>query len=327
MLSKLLPFLLIFSACARFKFISLETDEIQRAANHSQELPRFYLLDYQPTKTVKTTPPSNINGRKIASVDSESKKAKTTSSETSSSREQESKEQENVDILTNKQIYFLTLLQQYKIFNRILNVENQPQDLICPQFHDDLLTHQGLLLDYGSYSLNHDFDKALEKQKALASFPVLALPYKGADIYSVWKQDSSIKLEDSILHAILEFNKRNYAEIERLCQFGYSDNYYIFENLVQYYSDESVFYDSNALHTLVRLPVFANMLLLDGLKDGTGESLLRQMLLERGQLGWFRNYLDKLRDHRKNGGKFSTYRSLSDERNSFTYFNFPRQLW
>lgn len=294
MIKQILPLLIILSACARFELVPLESSSVKRLGHDSEKVPNFYVVDYKPSRV----------SRGLAS---------------NSSSE-----------LTNKQVYFLTLLKQYKAFNKLLDKEVEIN--ACPQFHNELLVYDDLLRDPNHYSLRHNFSQALVSERSLASFPVLALPYKGADIYSVWKQDQKLEVEQSILQAMMDFNQRNFYEINELCERGASDNYYIFENLVQHHVGDEEFHNNEALPILLKLPVFANMLLLDGLKNYQREGVLDKTLLERSRLGWFRNYLYKLRENRNNVGKFSTYRSFdetdeTDEMRNLSSTNFFSSMW
>ena len=291
---KLFPLFILFSACARFEFVPLKSDGVKRITQGPKESPHFYVTDFRPSRVE----------RKVASAN-----------------QSEVNDQLIGKDLSNKQFYFFTLLLQYKAFNSVLGEDVDIAS--CPQFHNELLIYQHLLQDPNSYTLKHNFEQVLVSEHFLASFPVLALPYKGADIYSVWKQKQDLEIEQSILQAMIDFNQRNFKELNELCQLGASDNYYIFENLVQHHIDSEELRKDDALHILLKLPVFANMLVLDGLKDNQLESPLDKTLLERGRLGWFRNYLYKLRENRNNVGKFSTYRSLDEKRNlSLTHFTY-----
>jgi hypothetical protein len=281
---KLLPLLLVFiTACASVELAPIKSKKIQRLSyTDKSNKPQFYILNYRPKRV----------GRTIASIGIED------------------------EGISNKQAYFLALYQQYQTINQVVGKESKK--LNCPQFHNELLEYERLIhINHKQYSLKQNYQKVLSNEKYLAGYPVMALPYQGnGDVYSYYKGHQGTPLDRVVYQAVETYNKKNWDEIQTLCNQGVSGNYYIYENLVSYYgSDESFHQGKNALSSVLKIPVFANMLVLDSLKrpESHGQNVFDDTILAKGHLEWFKNYLYELRKIRKNGEKYSNKRRLLHE--------------
>lgn len=277
---KLFSFLILITSCAQVELVNINSKHVKRIDKSSEDRrPNYYVLDFDPSKAQ----------RKIASVENEN------------------------DKFSNKQVYFFTLLQQYKTLNSIINISDK--ELSCPKFHNDLLSYGPMIsVQKSSYSLDHNYSQVLSNEKLLATYPIMALPYqKQADVYSYYKTHQK-NLSSVIVQAISDYNNKNFVELKELCEKGSSDGYYIYENFVNIYGP-NINHNEVKLEAILNIPVFSNMLLLDSFKVSQfeGINIFNDKVLNRSNLGWFKNYLYELRKIRNNESKLSTYRSSFDE--------------
>lgn len=277
---KLMVLIILLTSCSKFKLVNIKSNDFKRMVNSpDNSRPNFYVLDYTPDK----------KNRKIAATD----------------------EAENT--LTNKQVYFLTLLQQYLTFNSIIG--KSEKDFSCPKFHNDLLNYRSLItIQKNHYSLEHNYTTVLNDERLLPSFPIMALPYnEDVDLYSYFK-NSDENVKEHIQYALEIYNNKNFIEINELCEQGTSDGYYIYENLVNFHSSSND-KDNLTLEAILNIPVIANMLVIDSLKLNNNDALniINEKILNRSRLGWFKNYLYELRKIRNNESKYSTHRSPANE--------------
>lgn len=202
--------------------------------------------------------------------------------------------------LSNRQLYFLSFYKQYKTMAKIINKEETLK--ACPSFHNIILDHKGLKeVRIKNYSTDIDFSKAKNDKLKLSYFPILAMPYSSSiDLYSVlesnnWK-DSSKHIKTALNH----YFKTSEKEIKELCNTGVSPGYYIYENLVTYFKQQKSFHGTKAgLKALLKVPVLANMIILDNLNQNKyhfkESQVYDQWLLNRTNAQWFGKFIHELK--------------------------------
>ena len=213
----------------------------------------------------------------------------------------------NVDKeLSNRQLYFLTYFKQFKTLGKILGKKDEVKS--CPSFHNVVLTHTKTLEKFENiYTFDVDLAKLKTAKEQVVNHPVVAMPYSSrTDLFSVLiKSDFEnvpTKVEEALSHYYLSQKK----EIEVLCDTGVSPGYYIYENLVNYFKNDTEFHGTReGLMALLKVPVISNMIIVDNLVKKDKEQFLsntnqfENSLLKRSKVSWFRQYREKIQRARK----------------------------
>lgn len=128
-----------------------------------------------------------------------------------------------------RRIYFTSLYEQY------LTLSSDKSIGVCPAFH-----HDKIAADSKRRSLIRPVLKT-QDDHSKAYFPEASLGRKGFQKYV-----SSVR-----------------TEIENLCETGFSDNFYKYDNLVTHYSGKRDFHrNPKAMESVLKIPVFANYYLI-----------------------------------------------------------------
>lgn len=246
-------------------------------------MPNFYLIDYQFNQ-----------GRAPASIE-----------------EDESKLAE----LSNRKIYFLTLYSQHIWFKSILKVKSDDVKT-CPQFHHELQVENGTLKNLENQSKRQSLvqmSSSSVSEESLPYFPELSLVVesKNSEIYFLLGQN---KTEDEwVREALQDHYEKNLKEVQTLCEYGRSDNYYIYENTMAHYRARPEEVNSEtALKAFLKIPVVANLYLIHSL---TGSRVVAESyeatiklvfntyeteVLARLRVNWMQNYLYAVKGQRLN---------------------------
>lgn len=193
--------------------------------------------------------------------------------------------QSEVSYTDNKEVYFKALWQQSLTLSKYLGVEHQS---VCPAFHQSVVNEQ-----LSAQSL-------VSKVKVNSSDPVL-YPYLAIkDGRKALYMEGNIenKLNDYILSHYKTVNQ----EVKELCNTGVSDNFFVFENTIRYFASKGKMQKVDyLLNSYLKIPVFANVYLLDSLKSkGQHLSQADRRVLQKLDVEWFEGYLYKLRQRREN---------------------------
>jgi hypothetical protein len=178
--------------------------------------------------------------------------------------------------LSNKKLYFLTLFGQYESMKKYSSQFDAPAVNICPYFHNSLLEHKGRkpatfaghVGTKNTKKFNYDLKK-LEDPKYVALHPELSLPLakdevtpKVIDIVRSQGQTMNEAKIDEMVHTAIDIHlSKTYAEIRELCEFGVSDNYYIYENLITHIKNSTFQPAEKNMNTLLKTTVFSNIAL------------------------------------------------------------------
>jgi len=270
----LFSLLITLVACAAqksiFNIIGLERISIEQS---SYDKPDFFVGEFEQKKAK----------RSIASVATEPSAVK---------------------LLTNRQLYFLSFYRQYKTMGSILKVKEELNS--CPRFHDLILRHKSVeSIDPQKYTTSIELEKVKGNSKLLSLYPVMAMPYsRSQDVHSAvvannWK-NTSFYINKGLHH----YYKTVSAEMQQLCDRGSSDGYYVFENLVTYFKGQKSFHGTKfGLKALLKVPVLANMVILDNLERGeynySNKSSYDQWLLRRTNASWFGDFVIGLKKNRE----------------------------
>lgn len=224
----------------------------------------------------------------------------------------------NLEEVNNKKVYFLTLLGQYNRFNSLLGKTNEDIK-VCPFFHNSIV-RQGKYLrklkENASGIKGKDYLRVSYSPNLLPLFPELSLPVNEEE--NVYQYTSQFKSNDMIQSfvkvAMEEHAARNKKELKKLCEYGASDNYYLFENLLTHFNTEDAFNNSmDSLRAVLKIPVFANLLLLRSLDPQfvyygkkqfyevsqiSGKySIFEEELITRSNLSWMKLYINNINNN------------------------------
>ena len=260
------------TSCASNGLIHVTGVARVKLSQENYTAPQFYMKNYTPLAI----------HRKVAHLDTENEFA-------------------NLDL---KKIYFLTLWQQHRVYNKVLG--KNEATISCPQFHNDLLSYQEKLKGVEhAYAIEQNVSSVQNNPADVIYYPVMSLPYEGADLYSyLIHKNEWEKVDTHIYNAMAAYQKINLEELTNLCETGSSDGLYVFQNLVTYYSDDHKFINSqDALHSILKVTPISNMLVLNSFIKNDYQvswSNVQIALLSKLNVNWFKNYLYELSSMRKN---------------------------
>lgn len=142
---------------------------------------------------------------------------------------------------SHKRLYFLTLYSQYELLQQSVPEYQATQIRVCPHFHSSLVTHQE---SFGATSEmtfeNKDYSaqmlqKIKKDESYLSLYPELALPMQAQTsrprVIDLASEDAS-SVKKLVSQALSTHLSKTHSELSELCEFGSSDNYYIYENLM-----------------------------------------------------------------------------------------------
>lgn len=183
---------------------------------------------------------------------------------------------------TNKKLYFLTLFSQYETLKNYSADYAGPSVSICPNFHTSLLRHNEKMAgktsstNYQSKKFSYDSSK-YKDESYVAAHPELLLPLskdevtpKVVDVIRSSKETMTDFAINELVHKALDIHlAKTYSEIRELCEYGVSDNYYIYENLITHIKNNKFEADSGNMNTLLKTTLFSNVALVTSLDKQT----------------------------------------------------------
>lgn len=181
---------------------------------------------------------------------------------------------------TNKKLYFLTLFSQYESLKNYSQEFVGPIVSICPNFHTGLLQHNEKAANNAkTLPINKKFSYDATRYKDemyVANRPELLLPLskdgvtpKVIDVITSSKESMSDFAINELVHKALDIHlAKTYSEIRELCEYGVSDNYYIYENLITHIKNHKFEADNKNMNTLLKTTLFSNIALMTSLSKG-----------------------------------------------------------
>lgn len=179
---------------------------------------------------------------------------------------------------TNKKLYFMTLYTQYESLKNYSTEFVGPTVSICPNFHTSLVRHHEKMTTKSTPApVERKFSYDLKKfsdEAYVASNPELLLSLskeeptpKVIDVIRGSKEPLSDFAINEMVHKALDIHLANtYSEIRELCEYGVSDNYYIYENLITHIKNNKFEADTTHMNTLLKTTVFSNVALMSSLE-------------------------------------------------------------
>ncbi|MBF0299948.1 MAG: hypothetical protein HQK51_14580 [Oligoflexia bacterium] len=204
---------------------------------------------------------------------------------------------------SNRKLYFMTLYDQYRTLKTFItnNSENSMNDIeLCPQFHSGLLhgnngywknkSNKSLpfpLTTEGRSSSNsnntnlishYPISKNIQKAKSLALYPELTLPItfnsKHPNVYEFISTNINRNNNNNIIVNNEEQMKffvdafklhlgKNLKELKEMCEYGQSDQYFLFENLITHMKNNVSFRKSKeSMEALLKTTIISNMAII-----------------------------------------------------------------
>jgi hypothetical protein len=180
---------------------------------------------------------------------------------------QKNKTDKELKKFSNKNIYFLALLGQYKKFNAFLN-NSETTIQSCPQFHsvltkEDLYSSQERGVALETIALNAE-DKDWQRN------PIYFLPlHEGTSVRlgDVLNENTPEKNQQFLKTALQTHTKRTFHELRQLCENGTSDNFYVMTNFFTHVEKQSKSFTqtNDGLKALIKTSLFSNHALLTSL--------------------------------------------------------------
>lgn len=181
---------------------------------------------------------------------------------------------------SNRHLYFMTLYTQYNELKMFVDNQSSPKINSCPAFHTSFLQKKGsaqVSSKRRSYTPSpHITVQKLDSSNFQALYPELMLPLTKDNLHptvadyfhnrSEHYQDDPEQFHDDLQEMVtksLEIHlSKTYHELSELCEYGQSDNYYVYENLISYTQRNPYFGPSaKNMQTLLRTTLFSNMAL------------------------------------------------------------------
>src|SRR5690606_14323732 len=169
--------------------------------------------------------------------------------------------------ISNKELYFTTLYEQYKKLARLTHDTDKIKS--CPAFHQTWV-------DFTNEANNqkaifpYSYKEIIKENYALASFPELGLETSSGKKVIEYVSTNSQDNNKTVVDAIRTYNEKNHEELLKLCDTGVSENYFVFENMVSFYAKKKDFHQSGkALMAFMKMPLVSNALLIDRFSNDT----------------------------------------------------------
>lgn len=235
-------------------------------------------------KMSRYSPRSNVGKNVVPQIETASFKFKNSTTRLPASSETPKTSVEKIpsdeQSLSNKKLYFLTLYGQYESMKKYSHQFDAPTMNICPQFHTSLLEHKSRkpagTLGVVSYKDNKKFTydaSKIEDNTYVADRPELSLPMDSSEVtprvVDVFRSEGAkindVKMNEIIHKAIDIHLSKTYAEIRELCEFGVSNNYYIYENLITHIKNSDFKATDKNMNTLLKTTIFSNISLVTSL--------------------------------------------------------------
>lgn len=225
---------------------------------------------------------------------------------------------------TNKKLYFLNLYSEYEAMKNYSMEFVGPTVTICPNFHTSLLRHNEksslTTTSMGPKSKKFTYDPMRYSDESyIASRPELMLPLSKEEVTPrvidvIRSKGPSIGdfAVNELVHKALDIHlAKTYSEITELCEYGVSDNYYIYENLITHIKNNKFEADTKNMNTLLKTTIFSNIALMTSLEANSGatspsraiasvpsnakKSVYATEVMSRLNVNWANQYFDYIK--------------------------------
>lgn len=178
---------------------------------------------------------------------------------------------------TNKKLYFLELYSSYQSLKNYSLDFSAPTLSICPNFHTGMLQHNesySNMIKSTSMKNKYSYDSTKFKDDSyIAARPELLLPLsetettpKVVDVVKSSKEVMSEEMVSELVQKAIDIHlSKTYSELKELCEYGSSDNYYIYENLVTHIKNNKFEASERNMNVLLKTTIFSNMAIITSL--------------------------------------------------------------
>lgn len=184
---------------------------------------------------------------------------------------------------SNKKLYFLNLFSEYEIIKKYSQDFAGPTVTICPNFHTSMLRYNDNLSsinkrnnykDLKNIKFSYDSNKYAD-DIYVAKRPELLLPLskdeitpKVIDLIRNTNYSMNDFAVNELVHKALDIHlAKTYSEIQELCEYGSSDNYYIYENLITHIKNNNFDGSTKNMNILLKTTIFSNIALISSLDE------------------------------------------------------------
>lgn len=253
----------LVTSCAALLFSISCASNYRRPESVEDKMSRYEVKKAKINEVPRMAPPSiSYAGRGPASVTTPKKMSRPFSD------------------LTNKRVYFLTLLSQYNDF-RPFATYAAPTLAICPHFHTNVVnfneSHQKSF-EKRSWPLHAGTENSYQDESWAKKYPEFYLPVTKESVEPrvldlLKKSPSKERSQELISLAVDTHVSKIYDELKELCEYGSSDNYFTFENLTSHIKGSGKPFPpgEESLNTLLKTTLFTNKMLIDSLKRAVPE--------------------------------------------------------
>ena len=197
---------------------------------------------------------------------------------------------------SNKRLYFLSLLEQHGKFENYLPGRVSPAIGSCPGLHSAFLDYKRSYTPTGK-----KLRAEVQPTGALLALPV-GHGKQDKTLADIEEKGERKQLFNKALSVHVE---KIHSELVELCQYGTSDNYYAYENLMTHIKRDSRGFpvSSQNLQSLVKTTIFSNKILLSALEKQVAPKNLRapasaapksqswlHKVMQKHHLEWFEQY-------------------------------------
>ena len=222
------------------------------------------------------------------------------------------------NIHSNRQLYFLTLLSQYNEM-KVYSTKEQKEIKHCAGFHSSVIDHEN------RFTVNKRkkriFPKKILHEKRLwnydfvSLYPELSLPtvvsHKAPLVIDRIRKKGVFSYPKVVQNALVVHLEKIHGELTELCESGFSENYYNYENLITISKMRSGFVSSpESMRILLKSTLFSNMALLNSLQYSdnkklrkpssiTPDELYGNEIMKRLKVGWVLEYFEQVDKKRK----------------------------
>lgn len=221
--------------------------------------------------------------------------------------------------ISNKRLYFLSLHNQYQQLKQYVGIDTAPTLSICPRFHTSLLKYKEAYGDTPYQSKVYEPKMTVTQmsdQNYSAKYPELYLPVTKDSttptVMDIVSKTPEKGIEPVVKQALQIHLSKTYNELKELCDYGSSDNYYVYENLLTHIQrkDEGWPASSENMTILLKTTLVGNMALIRSLEGQSKRQASRGIasvntqvyyddeVLVRMNADWSKDYFDSMVSNR-----------------------------
>lgn len=165
------------------------------------------------------------------------------------------------DELSSKDVYFVSVYEQYQTLGQFYP-QYYKELKSCPHFHNLKIENQRAQFVKMSPKAEEVYSHAKEEQSA-SKYPELNLTDEHSQpLKNIIGQTNEEEFVQKFELAHKNYLERNYQELVDLCEYGYSSNYYIYENLKRHLAQNKSNSKLVSLVAISKTLVFSNLLVI-----------------------------------------------------------------